>query len=114
MNKSQKGFRPKNDLNCKTGRCPKRKEASAKGLGNLLGIAKSVRSVNGLFFKSKSKKLGWGIVAQSKFANKTVVKIVMTVSDFGFVYSIFVMAVFLRNEFFQMVERVKGLQQDSS
>ncbi len=46
----------------------------------------------------------------SKFANKTMIKIVMTVIDFSFVYGIFVMAVFFRNKFLQVMKRVKGLQ----
>ena len=51
----------------------------------------------------------WSIIAQSKFADKTMIKIMMTVIDLCFVYSVFVMAVFLRNEFLQVIKRVEGL-----
>jgi len=49
----------------------------------------------------------WSIMTQSKLTNKTMVKIMMTVTNFGFVYSIVMMTVFLRNKFFQMMKRVE-------
>ena len=78
--------------------CSQGEEGSSKGLGDLFGIGKGIRLLYYCLFELVGVVLVWRIVAKGEFTDKTMVKIMVAVVDFGFVDGVFMVAVFLSNE----------------
>jgi hypothetical protein len=76
----------------------KGEEGSSKGLGDLFGIGKGIRLMDCCLFELVGVVLVRRIVAKGEFTDKTMVKILVAVVDFGFVECVFVVAVFRCNE----------------
>lgn len=57
--------------------------------------------------KAKSEKFNRNVITEGKFANKTVVKIMVTVGEFRFGSVVFMLAMFLSKLLCQMLKRVR-------
>ena len=87
------------ELNNKTWRCSKRKKTSFEVIGNLFGMGKRVTFWKFYFLIMESSCVEINCVAKSKFAHKTMFKI-MTVSQLRFTLRIIVVAFFFGEFFF--------------
>lgn len=97
-------------LGNKTRRTPQRKETAGKN-NRLFGKEKGMLNKISNRTKFECKKFKRYGIAQRKFTNETVVKMVVAVREFGLGNIVFVVAMFFRKLLYQMLIGVHRLEQ---